>query len=73
MNDLLTLEDIAGMWRCSVRYARDTLVKMPGFPAPAPGCGVRNRVWNREEIQAFRLSGRPAHYAQSYASAGSSL
>lgn len=73
MSDLLTLDDIAGMWRCSIRYARDVLVKMPGFPAPAPGARVRNRVWNREEIEAFRLSGRRQHYAANYAQQGSPL
>lgn len=73
MNDLLTLEDIASMWRCSLRHARDVLVKMPGFPNPAPGSRVRNRVWNREEIEQFRLSGRPAHYAGNYAEQGASL
>lgn len=73
MTDLLTLKDIAGLWRCSLRHARDVLVKMPGFPAPAPGSRVRNRVWNREEIEEFRLSGRRAHYAQTYAQQGSPL
>lgn len=73
MSDLMTLEDIASMWRCSLRHARDVLVKMPGFPAPAPGSRVRNRVWNREEIEAFRLDGRQPRYAPNYAQQGSPL
>jgi hypothetical protein len=73
MNDLMTLKEIADLWRCSLRQARDVLVKMPGFPAPAPGSGVRNRVWNREDIEEFRLRGRPTRYAENYAQQGSSL
>lgn len=51
--DLLTIEDIARMWRCSERHARDALVKMPGFPLPAPGSGPKHRVWLRTEVRAF--------------------
>lgn len=51
--ELLTIEDIAAMWRCSVRHARDSLVKQPGFPAPAPGSGPKHRVWLRTEVRAF--------------------
>jgi hypothetical protein len=53
MNDLLTLEDIAAMNRCSVRHARDVLVKLPGFPSEAPTSTPRNRLWLRSEVRAF--------------------
>lgn len=53
MNDLMTLDDIAGMNRCSVRHARDVLVKLPGFPAEAPTSTPRNRLWLRTEVRAF--------------------
>jgi hypothetical protein len=53
MNDLLTLEDIAAMNRCSVRHARDVLVKLPGFPDEAPTSTPRNRLWLRSEVRAF--------------------
>lgn len=53
MNDLMTLEDIAEMHHCSVRHARDVLVKIPGFPEEAPTSTPRNRLWLRNEVRAF--------------------
>jgi len=53
MNDLMTLEDIASMNHCSMRHARDVLVKIPGFPEEAPTSTPRNRLWLRVEIRAF--------------------
>jgi hypothetical protein len=53
MNDLMTLEDIAQMHHCSLRHARDVLVKLPGFPDEAPTSTPRNRLWLRSEIRAF--------------------
>lgn len=53
MNDLMTLEDIAQMNHCSLRHARDVLVKIPGFPAEAPTSTPRNRLWLRTEVRAF--------------------
>lgn len=52
-NDLMSLEEIAEMWRCPYRYARDILVKLPEFPAPAPGSTSRYRVWVREKVLAY--------------------
>lgn len=53
MNDLLSLDDIATMNRCSVRHARDVLVKLPGFPDEAPTSTPRNRLWLTTEVRAF--------------------
>lgn len=53
MNDLLTLQDIADMNRCSMRHARDVLVKLPGFPSEAPTSTPRNRLWLKTEVRAF--------------------
>jgi len=53
MNDLMTLEDIAQMHHCSMRHARDVLVKIPGFPDEAPTSTPRNRLWLRNEVRAF--------------------
>jgi len=53
MNDLLTLDDIATMHRCSVRHARGVIVKLPQFSAEAPTSTPRNRLWLRVEIRAF--------------------
>ncbi|MAF05932.1 MULTISPECIES: hypothetical protein [unclassified Herbaspirillum] len=52
-NDLITIEEIAEMHHCSVRHARDVLVKMPGFPAPGPTSGRKLKVWIRSEVRAF--------------------
>lgn len=54
MNDLLTLGDIAEMNRCSMRHARDVLLKLPGFPDEAPTSTPRNRLWLRSEVRAFK-------------------
>jgi hypothetical protein len=53
MSELLTLNDIAEMNHCSVRHARDVLVKLPGFPPEAPTSTPRNRLWLRSEVKAF--------------------
>jgi hypothetical protein len=58
MNDLLTLADIAEMHRCSLRHARDVIVRLPGFPPEAPSSTPRNRLWVRSEIRAY-LHRRP--------------
>jgi len=58
---LMTLGDIAEMNRCSMRHARDVLVKLPGFPQEAPTSTPRNRLWLRDEIHAYLHRGvRPA-------------
>lgn len=53
MSDLLTLADIAEMAHCSLRHARDVLVRLPGFPEEAPLSTPRNRLWLRSEVRAF--------------------
>ena len=53
MSDLLTLADIAEMNHCSMRHARDVLVRLPGFPDEAPTSTPRNRLWLRSEVRAF--------------------
>jgi hypothetical protein len=61
MNDLLTLAEIAEMNRCSVRHARDVLVKLPGFPDEAPTSTPRNRLWLTKEVRAF-IHRKPANF-----------
>lgn len=55
--ELLTLRDIANLYRVTYRYARDFLVKKPGFPSPIPGCTQRTRLWHRETISAYLRGG----------------
>ncbi len=66
MNDLLTLDDIAAMWRCSRRHARDVVVKGSGFPETAPGSTLKNPVWLTVEVKAFahRKPKIPAQFPQ---------
>jgi hypothetical protein len=51
--DLLTIDDIAKLYRVSVKRARDVIVRAPGFPKEAPGSTPRHRRWLRGEIKAF--------------------
>lgn len=53
MNELMRLEDIAAMHYCSLRHARDVLVKLVGFPTEAPTSTPRNRLWLRSEVLAY--------------------
>ena len=53
MNDLLTLAEIAEMHHCSLRHARDVIVRLPQFPNEAPTSTPRNRLWLRSEVRAF--------------------
>lgn len=50
---LLTLDEIADLWKCPRRYARDCLTKRPEFPKPAPGSPVRKPVWLMDDIRRF--------------------
>lgn len=60
--DLLSLEDIAAIHRCSTRHARDVIVRLPGFPPEAPTSTPRKRFWLRSEVRAF-LHRRPSKIA----------
>lgn len=51
--ELLTLAEIAELYRCSYRHARDVIVKQIGFPEIAPGSTSRNPLWLRVEVRAW--------------------
>ena len=54
MNDeLLTIQDIADLFRCNYRTARDVKVKLIGFPKPAPGSSLRIPLWLRADVRDF--------------------
>lgn len=54
MNDeILTIDDIAAMYKVSRERARDTIVKQPGFPDIAPGSTWRLPRWVATEVRAF--------------------
>lgn len=58
-DELLTLEDIAEMHKCDRRYARDIVVKTPGFPHEAPTSRPKHRLWIRAEVVQFVTRGQP--------------
>lgn len=51
--ELLTLDDIAALYRCCRRHARDVTTKLKGFPEVAPGATTRNPLYIRAEVHAF--------------------
>jgi hypothetical protein len=53
MNDLLTLADIAKMFRCTETRAKEEIVRIPGFPEPVHFSTPRNKRWLRKEVRAF--------------------
>lgn len=53
MPKTLNLDDIALLWRCSRRRARDVVVKAPGFPARAQGSSWRHPVWLDEDVANY--------------------
>ena len=52
-DELLDLGDIATLYRCTRRHARDVLTKLIGFPEVAPGSTTRKPLWLRVEVRAF--------------------
>ena len=52
-DELLTLDDIAAIYKLSRDHVRDCVVKMPGFPDLAPGSSRRSPRWLRSEVRAF--------------------
>lgn len=52
-DELLTLADLAELYRCSYRHARDVITKLVGFPELAPGSTQRNPLWLRIEVRAY--------------------
>lgn len=51
--ELLTLDDIAAMYKCSKVYARDKLVKRPGFPRPSLALSQKMRRWLRDDVESW--------------------
>jgi hypothetical protein len=55
--EMMSLDDIAKMWKCDRTYARNVLVKLEGFPSPAPGSTRKFQRWLRRDVVAF-VAGR---------------
>jgi hypothetical protein len=54
--NLLTLDEIAQLWKVNREFARKRIVKLPEFPDPAPGSTRKKPRWREPEVHAF-LSG----------------
>ena len=53
MSDLLTLDDIAALWKVTRDHAQRYIVRLPEFPDPAPGSTRKNKRWRASDVQAF--------------------
>lgn len=52
---MMSVEDIAAMWKVPRDYARDVLVKQDGFPEPAPGSTRKFQRWLKSEVMKFAV------------------
>jgi hypothetical protein len=52
-DELMNLDDIAALYRCSRRHARDVITKWVGFPDRVPASSERKPLWLRADVQAF--------------------
>jgi len=57
---LMDLDDIAALYRCSRRQARDVITKGVGFPEIAHGASQRNPRWLGVEVREFLAGPAPA-------------
>lgn len=51
--EMMSIEDIAAMWKVPRDYARDVLVKQEGFPPVAPGSTRKFQRWLRRDVERF--------------------
>ena len=56
-DELLTIDDIAELYKCSRWHARDHIVKLPGFPAAAPGTSWRKPRWLASDVRRWLRNG----------------
>lgn len=52
-DELMTIEDIAKLYRCTPRHARDVICKLMGFPPVAPGSTQRRPLRLTVEVRAY--------------------
>ncbi len=57
--EMMSVEDIAAMWKVPRDYALNVLVKQEGFPPVAPGSTRKFQRWRRQDVLAF-IAGNPA-------------
>ena len=59
MTDRWKIEDIAAVCDKSVRYVRETVVKIPSFPAPIVNT-PRGKVWAADDVRQWLGSPKAA-------------
>jgi hypothetical protein len=53
MSELLTIEDIAKLWKKEPQWVQRYLVKRPGFPPPVPGSTRKTRRWKPQDVERY--------------------
>lgn len=53
MIELLNLDDIAALYRCTRNHARDVITKAQDWPSPVPGCTRRRPLWLATDVQKY--------------------
>lgn len=51
--ELLTIDDIADLYKVSRWQARDSIVKAPGFPKTAPGTTWKKPRWLASDVRKY--------------------
>lgn len=51
--NLLTIDEIAAMFKLSRNYVRDKLVKRPAFPRPSISLSQKARRWDRNAVESW--------------------
>jgi hypothetical protein len=57
--EMMSVEDIAALWKVPRDYALNVLVKQEGFPPVAPGSTRKFQRWLRSDVVAF-IQGKAA-------------
>ena len=55
--ELLTIDDIAALYKLDRKQVRDSVVKTPGVPAFAPGTTWRKPRWLASDVRRFLRQG----------------
>lgn len=63
-DEILTIDDIAELYKTTRSKAQRYIVKRPGFPSIAPGSTWRDPRWVGVEVRAY-IRRRPARIPQS--------
>ena len=53
LHDLLTISEIAALFRCSRRTVAEHWIQRPDFPRPVFAPSRKSRLWSREDIERW--------------------